>query len=71
MGLGTWVTNREGAVSAACFTDVALRVGSATTSTVDGMPLVADGNVFVTEFGQDIEDRVSKKSQNKAKKKQG
>lgn len=71
VGLGTWVTNREGAVSAACFTDVALRGGSAASSTVNGVPLVTDGSVFVTEFGQDIEDRVSKKSQNKAKKKQG
>jgi 3',5'-cyclic AMP phosphodiesterase CpdA len=71
LGLGTWVTNREGAVSAACFTDLALHGDAADKSMVDGKPLAVDDGVFVTEFGQDIEDRVSKKSQKKAKKNQG
>ena len=71
LGLGTWVTNREGAVSAACFTDLALHGDAADGSIVDGEPVAVDDGVFATEFGQDIEDRVSKKSQKKAKKLQG
>jgi hypothetical protein len=64
LGLGTWTTKQQNALSSSCYTDISLFGGSA-DSCLDEMDLPVNESVFQNDFASDLQKRTSKKNHKK------